>query len=68
MCKTFKSPTSAQEICKALAKKKKNFKKFDLILAPAMGGIIIGYEIGKILKKNNFCERVKGKFVLRKRF
>ena len=30
-----------------------------------MGGVIIGYEIGKILKKETiFCERVKGKFVL----
>ena len=29
-----------------LEKIKKEFKKIDLILAPAMGGIIIGYEIG----------------------
>ena len=34
-----------------------------------MGGIIIGYEIGKILKKETiFCERVKGKFQLRRGF
>ena len=34
-----------------------------------MGGIIIGYEIGKLLKKETiFCERVKGKFVLRRGF
>ena len=34
-----------------------------------MGGIIIGYEVGKILKKETiFCERVKGKFVLRRGF
>ena len=40
-----------------------------MILAPAMGGIIIGYEIGKILKKETiFCERVKGKFRLRRGF
>ena len=31
--------------------------------------IIIGYEIGKILKKETiFCERVKGKFKLRRGF
>ena len=31
-----------------------------------MGGIIIGYEIGRLLKKETiFCERVKGKFKLR---
>ena len=34
-----------------------------------MGGIIIGYEIGRILKKETiFCERVKGKFALRRGF
>ena len=34
-----------------------------------MGGIIIGYEIGKLLKKETiFCERVQGKFVLRRGF
>ncbi len=50
-------------------KNQKKFKKIDLILAPAMGGIIIGYEIGKILKKETiFCERVNGKFVLRRGF
>jgi orotate phosphoribosyltransferase len=48
---------------------KKKFKKIDLILAPAMGGIIIGYEIGKLLKKETiFCERVNSKFVLRRGF
>ena len=34
-----------------------------------MGGIIIGYEIGRILKKETiFCERVNGKFALRRGF
>ena len=34
-----------------------------------MGGIIIGYEIGRILKKETiFCERVNGKFKLRRGF
>ena len=34
-----------------------------------MGGIIIGYEIGKLLKKETiFCERVNSKFVLRRGF
>ena len=52
-----------------IKKIKKRFDKIDLILAPAMGGIIIGYEIGKLLNKETiFCERVKGKFVLRRGF
>jgi orotate phosphoribosyltransferase len=34
-----------------------------------MGGVIIGYEIGKLLKKETiFCERVNGEFVLRRGF
>ena len=68
--KLLSFPSKAEKICKSLAIKiKKNFKKFDLILAPAMGGIIIGYEIGKILKKETiFCERVKGEFILRRGF
>jgi len=68
--KLLSYPHLADIICKSLANKiKKKFKKIDLILAPAMGGIIIGYEIGKILKKETiFCERVKGKFTLRRGF
>ena len=68
--KLLSYPHIAQIICKSLAKKiKKNFKKIDLILAPAIGGIVIGYEIGKILKKETiFSERVKGKFILRRGF
>ena len=68
--KLLSHPHKAELICKSLAKKiKKNFKNIDLILAPAMGGIIIGYEIGKLLKKETiFCERVNGKFCLRRGF
>ena len=68
--KLLSYPKRAEIICKSLAKKiNKEFKKIDLILAPAMGGIIIGYEIGRLLKKETiFCERVKGKFQLRRGF
>ena len=68
--KLLSFPTQAEKICKSLANKiKRNFKKIDLILAPAMGGIIIGYEIGRILKKETiFCERINGRFTLRRGF
>ena len=68
--KLLSFPGKAEKICKALSNKiKKNFKKIDLILAPAMGGIIIGYEIGRLLNKETiFCERVKGSFTLRRGF
>ena len=68
--KLMSFPYLAEKICKSLANKiRKNFKNIDLILAPAIGGIIIGYEIGRILKKETiFCERVSGKFNLRRGF
>ena len=51
------------------AKIKKEIKKIDLILSPAMGGIVIGYEIGRILNKETiFSERVNGEFKLRRDF
>ena len=68
--KLLSFPSKAYKICKSLSNKiKKKFKKIDLILAPAMGGVIIGYEIGRLLKKETiFCERVNGKFKLRRGF
>ena len=68
--KLLSYPNLSDKICKSLANKiKKKFKKINLILAPAMGGVIIGYEIGKLLKKETiFCERVNGKFTLRRGF
>ena len=68
--KLLSYPHLAKNICLSLTNKiKNNYKKIDLILSPAMGGIIIGYEIGKLLKKETiFCERVKGSFKLRRDF
>jgi len=68
--KLLSFPHLAKDVCFSLSKKiKKKFKFIDLILAPAMGGVIIGYEIGKLLKKETiFCERVDGKFILRRGF
>ena len=63
-------PDQALKICESLADKiKKEFNDFNLILSPAMGGIIIWYELGKILKKQTiFSERVNGEFKLRRDF
>ena len=69
MCKTFKFPTLADKICKSLANKiKKNINnRFNF--SSSNGWVIIGYEIGKLLKKETiFCERVNGKFTLRRGF
>ncbi len=63
-------PEKSEKLCISLSEKIKNeFGEIDLILSPAMGGIIIGYEIGKLLKKETiFSERVNGEFKLRRDF
>ena len=63
-------PWKALEICLSLSEKiKKKFKKIDLILTPAIGGIVVGYEIGRLLKTETiFCERINDKFTLRRGF
>ncbi len=63
-------PYKSAEFCKSLAEKISNeFKEIDLILSPAMGGLVIGYEIGRLLKKETiFSERVEGEFKLRRDF
>ncbi|MFL2887272.1 MAG: orotate phosphoribosyltransferase [Candidatus Pelagibacter sp.] len=68
--KLMSYPNISSKFTLSLSEKiKKKIKKIDLILAPAMGGIIIGYEVGRLLKKETvFCERVNGKFKLRRGF
>ena len=68
--KLLSFPNISNRFTLSLSKKiKKKIKKIDLILSPAMGGIVVGYEIGRLLKKETiFCERVKGKFKLRRGF
>ena len=68
--KLLSFPNKANKICKSLSSKiRKNFKNVNLILSPAVGGIIIGYEIGKLLNLETiFCERVNKKFKLRRGF
>ena len=68
--KLLSYPKKSEEFCKSLSTKiKKKFKKIDIILSPAMGGIVIGYIVGSLLNKETiFCERVNGKFILRRGF
>ena len=63
-------PIEASKINNSLAEKIKiSFKEINLILSPAMGGIIIGYDIGRILGiETIFSERVNGEFKLRRDF
>ena len=68
--KLLSFPNHAFKICNSLSKKiLKAFPFLDLILSPAMGGIVIGYEIGRQLNiETIFSERVGGKFKLRRGF
>ena len=68
--KLLSYPKKAEIICAALAEKiKNNFNKIDIVLSPALGGIVVGYEIGKQLNiQTIFAERENGKLVLRRGF
>jgi len=55
----------AQAICSSLCEHiKNNFNKIDIILSPAIGGIVVGYEIGRQLSTETiFSERLDGKMI-----
>ena len=68
--KLLSHPKKAEAICSSLCEKiKKKFNKIDIILSPALGGIVVGYEVGRQLKiETIFAERIEGKLVLRRDF
>ena len=68
--KLLSYPKKAELICSSLCEKiKKNFKKIDIILSPAIGGIVVGYEVGRQLNiETIFAERQDGKLILRRGF
>lgn len=58
-------------LCRALASKVREAfgDKIDCVVAPAMGGVIVGYEMGRQLGvPTMFLERVDGAFELRRGF
>ena len=68
--KLLSYPKKAMEICSSLCEKiKKNYNKIDIILSPAVGGIVVGYEVGRQLNiETIFAERNDGKLLLRRGF
>lgn len=67
----FKNPKLTEILCKALAEKVTLTLDTipDIIVAPAMGGVIPGYETARHLSRESiFTERVDGEFVLRRGF
>ena len=68
--KLLSYPKKAEIICNSLSEKIKNkFSNIDIIMSPAIGGIVVGYEIGRQLGiETIFSERVGGVLTLRRGF
>ena len=68
--KLLSHPRKAEAICSSLCEKiKKKFNKVDIVLSPALGGVVVGYEIGRQLKTETiFAERIDNKLTLRRGF
>ena len=68
--KLLSHPKKAEIICSSLCEKiKKKFNKIDIVLSPALGGLVVGYEIGRQLEiETIFAERINGKMILRRNF
>ncbi len=61
----------AARLCRALVGKiyESDIGKIDLVVAPAMGGVIVGYELARHLDVPTiFCERQDGVFAIRRGF
>tara|TARA_B100000963_G_scaffold184586_1_gene160433 strand:+ start:81 stop:656 length:576 start_codon:yes stop_codon:yes gene_type:complete len=63
-------PDLAEKVCESLAEKiKASNIEFDLVATPAIGGILVGYQVSKFLNVPNiFVERVNNIFTLRRGF
>lgn len=66
----FQDPVRTARLCAALAERiTAAFGRVDLVVSPAVGGIIPGYETARALGCNAvFVERVEGQFELRRNF
>lgn len=66
----FMDPARTERLCKALAEKARAaFGRVDVVVSPAVGAIIPGYETARHLgAKAMFVEREKGVFQLRRGF
>ena len=68
--KLLSHPKKAEAICSSLCEKiKKTFHNVNLILSPALGGVVVGYEIGRQFNiETIFAERINGELILRRGF
>ena len=63
--KLLSNPKQAKSICSSLCEKiNNNFNKIDIVLSPAIGGIVVGYEVGRQLNVQTiFAERIDNKLI-----
>ncbi len=70
--KVLMHPERAAQLCNALAAKVNaalGEGAIDMVVSPAMGGVVVGYEMGRQLGVPAiFTERVEGEFTLRRGF
>ena len=68
--KLLSYPKKAEAICSSLCEKiKEEFNNIDIILSPAIGGIVVGYEVGRQLDiETIFAERLNKQLKLRRGF
>lgn len=66
----FQDPVRTERLCRALAARiREQFGDVDVIVSPAMGGVIPGYETARALGcRAIFVEREDGEFRLRRNF
>ncbi|MGQ0659445.1 orotate phosphoribosyltransferase [Sphingosinicella sp.] len=66
----FQDPVRTERLCRALAETiRERFGDVDVIVSPAMGGVIPGYETARALGcRAIFVEREEGEFRLRRNF
>ena len=66
--KLFIDTKQGETVCKALAEKLAG-EKIDMVVSPAVGGILMGYEVARQLGVPNiFAERENGEMTLRRGF
>lgn len=71
--KVLMDPKTAADLCGAFIKKMQNagidLNDIDMVISPAMGGVVVGYEVARQLGvPSMFTERVDGKLEFRRGF
>lgn len=69
--RVLQNPARAEILCAALARlvRRDISKHIDMVVSPAMGGVVVGYEMARQLGVDGiFTERVEGEFQLRRGF